>query len=181
MSRIGKLPVEIPSTVKFSSDGGILTVEGPKGKLVQVYEPYVSFESKGNEVYVYPKDDSKEANSRHGLYRQLLKNMVIGVTEGYTTVLLINGVGYKAELPKKDVLLLSLGYSTQIEYMVPEGISITLDGTSKIIISGIDKQKVGQVAAEIRSLRSPEPYKGKGVKYEKETIRRKVGKSGVKK
>ena len=181
MSRIGKLPVAIPSGVKFSSDGGILTVEGPKGKLTQVYEPYVTFKTEGNEVIVSRIDESKEARSRHGLYRQLLKNMVVGVTDGYTTVLVINGVGYKADLKGRTVLLISLGYSTQIEYMIPEGIKMSLEGPTKIIVSGIDKQRVGQVCAEIRSLRGPEPYKGKGIKYEKETIRRKVGKSGVKK
>ena len=181
MSRIGKLPVANPSGVKFSSDGGILTVEGPKGKLTQVYEPYVTFKTEGNEVIVSRIDESKEARSRHGLYRKLLKNMVVGVTDGYTTVLVINGVGYKAELKGTNVLLLSLGYSTQIEYMIPEGIKMSLEGPTKIIVSGIDKQRVGQVCAEIRSLRGPEPYKGKGIKYEKETIRRKVGKSGVKK
>lgn len=181
MSRIGKLPVEIPAGVKFSSDGGILTVEGPKGKLVQVYEPYVSFKQEGNEVIVSRIDESKNAKSRHGLYRQLLHNMVVGVTQGYTTALMITGVGYKAELKGTNILLLSLGYSNQIEYMIPEGIKMTLEGPTKIIVTGIDKQKVGQVCAEIRSLREPEPYKGKGVRYEKETIRRKVGKSGVKK
>ena len=106
MSRIGKLPVAIPSGVKFSSDGGILTVEGPKGKLTQVYEPYVTFKTEGNEVIVSRIDESKEARSRHGLYRQLLKNMVVGVTDGYTTVLVINGVGYKAELKGTNILLL---------------------------------------------------------------------------
>lgn len=181
MSRIGKIPVEIPVGVKFSSDGGILTVEGPKGKLVQVYEPFVSFSQEGNLVAVSRKDDSKDAKSRHGLYRQLLRNMVEGVSKGYKTTLLITGVGYKAELKGKDILLLSLGYSTQIEYMIPEGITITLEGNTTINVNGIDKQRVGQVCAEIRSLREPEPYKGKGIRYSTEHIRRKVGKSGVKK
>ena len=114
----------------------------------------------------------------HGLYRNLLNNMVTGVTKGFQKTLVINGVGYRAEL-KGDTLLMNLGFSTTIEYMVPEGVTIATEGTNKVVVSGIDKAKVGQAAVEIRSLRPPEPYKGKGIKYENEVIRRKVGKSGV--
>ena len=180
MSRIGKKAINVPAGVKLSFDNYNMKVEGPKGVLQGAYDKYVSFETKENEVVVNRINDSKEARSRHGLYRQLLNNMIIGVTTGYTTNLLINGVGYKAEL-KGNILILSLGYSTIIEYMIPEGIKIALDGPTKIIVSGIDKQLVGKVCSEIRSLRKPEPYKGKGIKLESEVIRRKVGKSGVKK
>ena len=180
MSRIGKKPITLPSGVKFSYDNHIMKVEGPKGVLQRPYDDYVSFDVNANVVNVLRKDDEKISKSRHGLYRQLLNNMVCGVTNGFSTNLVINGVGYKAEL-KSNVLVLSLGYSNIIEYMIPEGIKITLDGTTKINVSGIDKEKVGQVCAEIRSLRKPEPYKGKGIKYGTGVIKRKVGKSGVKK
>ncbi len=180
MSRIGKKSITVPAGVKLSFDNNIMKVEGPKGKLECPYDKYVGFNVDGSTVTVTRIDDSKTAKSRHGLYRQLLNNMIVGVTSEYTTNLLVNGVGYKAEL-KGKVLVLSLGYSTIIEYMIPEGIRIALDGPTKISVTGIDKQLVGKVCAEIRSLRSPEPYKGKGIKYENEVIRRKVGKSGVKK
>ena len=179
MSRIGKLPVEIPAGVKVTVANGLITVEGPKGKLEQVLLPEVSVEVKGNEVVVTRHDDEIPSKSRHGLYRQLIHNMVVGVSTGFTKTLVINGVGYRAEY-KDKVLTLALGYSTIIDYIVPEGITISTDGT-KITVTGIDKAKVGQVCAEIRSLRGPEPYKGKGIKYETENIRRKVGKSGGKK
>ncbi|HAL18505.1 MAG TPA: 50S ribosomal protein L6 [Spirochaetaceae bacterium] len=180
MSRIGKKSIAVPAGVKLSFDNYVMKAEGPKGKLECPFDDYVGFNVGEGIVNVTRKDDSKDAKSRHGLYRQLLNNMIIGVTSGYTTNLVINGVGYKAEL-KGDILVLSLGYSTIIEYMIPEGIKIALDGPTKIAVSGIDKQLVGKVCAEIRSLRKPEPYKGKGIKLEKEVIRRKVGKSGVKK
>ena len=179
MSRIGKLPVQIPQGVKVSVSDNIITVEGPKGKLLQNYQPDVSIDVKENEVQVISNIDTKKANSYHGLYRQLINNMVIGVSAGYSRSLLVNGVGYRAEV-KDKILLLNLGFSTQIEYYINDDISISCDGTNKIIVAGIDKQKVGQVCAEIRSLRPPEPYKGKGIKYEEETLRRKIGKSGIK-
>ena len=139
----------------------------------------VVVEVKDNEVVVTRKNDEKASRSFHGLYRQLIANMIKGVSEGYSKVLLINGVGYRAEV-KGSILTLNLGYSTPIEYMIPEGISIAADGPAKLTVSGINKARVGQVAAEIRSLRGPEPYKGKGIKYETETLRRTVGKSGGK-
>ena len=179
MSRIGKLPVAIPAGVKVTVANELITVEGPKGKLTQPTRAEVAIEVKDNEVIVTRHDDEMASRSCHGLYRQLIQNMIIGVSQGFSKVLVINGVGYRAEL-KDNVLTLSLGYSTIIDYIIPEGITAKVDGT-KVAISGIDKAKVGQVCAEIRSLRAPEPYKGKGIKYETENIRRKVGKSGGKK
>ncbi len=179
MSRIGKLPIEIPQGVKVSVTEDLITVEGPKGKLTQDYKPEVSIKVNDKEVIVDRINDSKSARSYHGLYRQLVQNMVTGVSKGFTRSLLVNGVGYRAEV-KGNVLLLNLGFSTQIEYMINKDVTITCEGQNKIIVTGIDKQKVGQACSEIRSLRPPEPYKGKGVKYEDENIRRKIGKSGIK-
>lgn len=156
-----------------------VTVEGPKGKLVQEYMPNVTIAVEGEQVIVTRKDDSKSSRSYHGLYRQLVQNMITGVSAGFSRALLVNGVGYRAEL-KGNVLLLNLGFSNQIEYVINDDITITCEGQNKIIVTGIDKQRVGQTCAEIRSLRPPEPYKGKGIKYEDEVVRRKIGKSGVK-
>ena len=180
MSRIGKLPVVIPEKVEVKVDGNHVTVTGPKGTLGLDTRSEVNVEVKGNEVLVTRFNDEKLSKSYHGLYRQLIHNMVEGVSKGYQKTLLITGVGYKAEMIK-GVLTLNLGYSMPIEYIIPEGITITCEGTTKINISGIDKVLVGKVGAEIRSLRGPEPYKGKGIRYADETIRRKVGKSGGKK
>ncbi len=179
MSRIGKLPVRIPQGVKVGTTDNLITVEGPKGKLTQDYKPEVSIEVKENKVIVGVTNDSKKANAYHGLYRQLINNMITGVSTGFTRSLLVNGVGYRVEV-KGDILFLNLGYSTQIEYYINKDVTISCEGTNKIIVAGIDKQKVGQACAEIRSLRPPEPYKGKGIKYEEETLRRKIGKSGIK-
>ena len=169
----------LPQGVKVLVTAESFTVEGPKGKLVQTYIPQVEITVSAKEAVVTRKNDSKEARSLHGLYRNLLNNMVIGVSQGYNRGLQINGVGYRAELKGKS-LMLNLGYSTQMEYLVPQGITIAVESQTKIMVSGIDKAQVGQVAAEIRSIRPPEPYKGKGIKYDTETIRRKVGKSGIK-
>lgn len=177
MSRIGKMPVALPAGVKVTIDGGLLSVEGPKGKLTQHVREEVAFDVQKEQVIVTRKDESKVSRSYHGLYRQLLHNMIIGVTKGFTKNLIVNGVGYRAEV-KGNLLILNLGYSNIIEFVIPEGVTITVEGQNKIIVSAIDKQLVGQTAAEIRSLRKPEPYKGKGVKYEDEVVRRKVGKSG---
>ncbi len=179
MSRIGKLPVTVPQDVKVTIESNLITVEGKKGKLTRTYRPEVSIAQEGNLVYVKTNEETKEARSFHGLYRTLLNNMVKGVSEGFSKILIINGVGYRAEVQGKS-LFLNLGYSSQFEYPISEGISITCDGPNKIVVSGIDKEKVGQICAEIRSLRKPEPYKGKGIKYENEVVRRKVGKSGSK-
>ena len=180
MSRIGRLPIAVPAGVKVSVAANLVKVEGKKGTLTQSIHDGITVEVKDNEVIVTRANDEKTTKSYHGLYRMLIANMIKGVSEGYSKTLLINGVGYRAEV-KKDILFLNLGMATQIEYMIPEGIAITADGPAKITISGINKAQVGQVAAEIRSLRLPEPYKGKGIKYDTENIRRKVGKSGGKK
>ena len=179
MSRIGKLPIAIPQGVKVSVTEDMITVEGPKGKLEQDYQPEVEIKVVENEVIVSAKKDTKAAHSYHGLYRSLINNMVIGVSQGYSTGLVINGVGYRAEV-NKDILILNLGYSQPIDYYIEEGITIAVEGNNKVTVSGIDKQRVGQVSAEIRGLRPPEPYKGKGIRYADETIRRKIGKSGIK-
>ena len=180
VSRIGKLPVQIPEKVQVKVENGLVTVTGPKGTLELQTRPEVTVEVNGSEVVVTRQNDEKLSRSYHGLYRQLISNMITGVSAGFQKVLLINGVGYRAEV-KDRVLTLNLGYSMPIEYIIPEGIAIAADGPAKLTISGISKEKVGKCAAEIRSLRGPEPYKGKGIKYEDETIRRKVGKSGGKK
>ena len=180
MSRIGKLPIELPKGVKLTVTDSLVTAEGPKGKLVQDYRPEVNIAVSGSTVTVTRKDDSIPARSFHGLYRQLIQNMIIGVSTGFSKKLQINGVGYRAEV-KGNILYLNLGYSTQIEYMIPEDLTIACDNPSTVVVSGTSKQRVGQVSSEIRSLRVPEPYKGKGIKYDYEVIRRKVGKSGGKK
>lgn len=179
MSRIGKLPVAIPAGVKVTVANSLITVEGPKGKLTQDYNDLVEIAVKENEVIVTPKCDSKPANAAHGLYRNLVHNMVIGVSQGYSKSLIINGVGFRADVQGK-MLVMNLGYSTDFIAVIPEGLTVTTDDQGKITISGINKQQVGEFAADIRKLRKPEPYKGKGIRYETETIRRKVGKSGVK-
>ncbi len=179
MSRIGKLPVAVPAGVKVTVNASEIVVEGAKGKLTQAYSDLVKVEVKDNEVVVTPTAETKAANAAHGLYRQLIQNMITGVSAGYSKVLLINGVGYRAEVQGK-LIIMSLGYSSDFVAVIPEGITVTVEGQNKMTISGIDKQQVGEFAAEIRKLRMPEPYKGKGIKYETETIRRKVGKSGVK-
>ena len=179
MSRIGKIPVTVPQGVKVTIDNSVITVEGKKGKLELAYKPEVGITQEGNLVYVKPNDSTKVARSYHGLYRTLVNNMVVGVSEGFKKVLLISGVGYRAEVQGKS-LFLSLGFSSQFEYPISDDLSIICEGPGKIIVSGISKERVGQTCAEIRSLRKPEPYKGKGIKYENEVVRRKVGKSGSK-
>ena len=180
MSRIGNKPIDLPKGVKVNFAGSLLSVEGPKGKLTQVYDPKITFESKGETIVVTRADEEKTTKAKHGLYRNLLNNMILGVSAGFKKTLVINGVGFRGEV-KGNILLMNLGYSNQIEYMIPAGIAISVETNVKITVSGISKEQVGQVASEIRSLRAPEPYKGKGIRYEDETIRRKVGKSGVKK
>jgi large subunit ribosomal protein L6 len=179
MSRIGKMPVQIPQGVKVEMASQVLSVEGPKGKLSQTIHPDVEIKVENNLGIVTRKNELKKTRAMHGLYRKLFDNMVVGVTKGYQKALIINGVGYRAEIQGKS-LILSLGFSNPVEYPIPEGLKIECESQSKVIVSGINKERVGQVAAEIRSIRPPEPYKGKGIKYETETIRRKVGKTGVK-
>jgi len=178
MSRIGKIPVKIPAGVKVSFAGEVMTVEGPKGKLTQKYHPVIMFEEKGGEIVVSRANEEKQSKAFHGLYRNLLNNMVTGVSSGFSKSLLITGVGYRAEI-QGQVLIMSLGYSADIYVGIPDGLAATVEA-GKVTISGIDKQRVGELAAQIRKLRPPEPYKGKGIRYENEKIRRKVGKSGVK-
>jgi large subunit ribosomal protein L6 len=179
MSRVGKAPVVLPQGVTVDVGKSSFTVEGPKGKLSQEYRPEVVIALEDGQVIVTRKNESKRAKSMHGLYRNLLNNMVKGVTDGFSKALLINGVGYRAEV-QGSILVLNLGYSNPVEYPIPDDLTIATDGPNKITVSGIEKARVGQVAAEIRSIRPPEPYKGKGVRYEDEYVRRKVGKAGVK-
>ena len=179
MSRIGKLPVAIPAGVEVKvEDGNVITVKGPKGTLTRKLVDEMNVKVEGSEVIVTRPNDLKRNKSLHGLTRTLIFNMVEGVTNGYSKVLEINGVGYRAA-KSGNKLTLTLGYSHPVEMVDPEGITTTVDG-NKITVAGIDKEKVGQFAAEIRTKRPPEPYKGKGIKYETETIRRKVGKTGKK-
>ncbi|MCL2440852.1 MAG: 50S ribosomal protein L6 [Treponema sp.] len=179
MSRIGKIPVKIPGGVKVTFQNEEMSVEGPKGKLKQKFHPIIAFEDKGTEIVVSRKNEEKQSKAFHGLYRNLLNNMIIGVTTGFNKTLIINGVGYKAEVQGK-LLSMSLGYSNDIFVAIPEGLTVAVDQGGKLTISGVEKQRVGEFAAQIRKLRGPEPYKGKGIRYEDEIIRRKVGKSGVK-
>ena len=179
MSRIGKIPVKLPKGVKVSFAGEVMTVEGPKGTLTQKYHPIIAFEEKGDEIIVSRANEEKQTKAFHGLYRNLLNNMVKGVSTGFTKSLVITGVGYRADVQGK-ILVMSLGYSNDIYVGIPNGIMITAESGTKINVSGVDKQRVGEIAAQIRKLRPPEPYKGKGIRYENEKIRRKVGKSGIK-
>lgn len=180
MSRIGKLPVAIPSGVEVKlENGNVITVKGPKGTLTRKLVDDLTITVENNEVVVTRPSDLKRYKALHGLTRTLIFNMVEGVTNGYTKELEINGVGYRAA-KNGNKLNLTLGYSHPVEMTDPEGVTSTVEGTNKIIVSGIDKEKVGQFAAEIRAKRPPEPYKGKGIKYSTETIRRKVGKTGKK-
>ena len=180
MSRIGRLPVAIPAGVEVSvAAGNVVTVKGPKGTLERELPTEMEIKVEDGHVVVTRPNDLKKMKALHGLTRSLIHNMVIGVSEGYTKELEVNGVGYRAQKQGKK-LILSLGYSHPVEMEDPEGLESVLDGQNKITIKGIDKQKVGQYAAEIRELRKPEPYKGKGIKYADEVIRRKVGKTGKK-
>lgn len=179
MSRVGNQPVVVPAGVQVSVAEDVLVVKGAKGELRQKFRPEVSFEIGAKEVRVQRTAESKLARSLHGLYARLLANMVMGVSSGFQRVLEINGVGYRAESKGRN-LLFSLGYSTQIEYVAPPGVDLAVEGNTRVLVSGLDKAVVGRVASEIRGLRPPEPYKGKGVKYATETIRRKAGKSGKK-
>ncbi len=177
MSRIGRMPIAIPAGVTVTmAENNHVTVKGPKGTLERSLPIEMEVKVEGAEVTVSRPNDLKKMKSLHGLTRTLINNMVIGVTEGYEKTLEVNGVGYRAQKSGKK-LTLNLGFSHPVEMTDPEGIESKVDG-NKIIISGIDKEKVGQYAAEIRDKRRPEPYKGKGIKYADEVIRRKVGKTG---
>ena len=180
MSRIGRMPIAVPAGVTVDiAENNKVTVKGPKGTLERVLPAEVEIKMENGEVVVSRPNDLKKMKSLHGLTRTLISNMVTGVTSGYEKVLEINGVGYRAAKSGKE-LSLTLGYSHPVVMTDPEGIETILDGQNKITVKGIDKEKVGQYAAEIRNKRRPEPYKGKGIKYVDEVIRRKVGKTGKK-
>ena len=180
MSRIGKMPIAIPAGVTVEiAENNKVTVKGPKGTLERVLPSEMDIKMEGSEIVVSRPNDLKKMKSLHGLTRTLINNMVIGVTEGYEKKLEVNGVGYRAQKQGKK-LVLSLGYSHPVEMEDPEGLETVLDGQNIIVVKGIDKEKVGQYAAEIRAKRAPETYKGKGIKYADEVIRRKVGKTGKK-
>ena len=178
MSRIGKNPISVPQGVDVKIDGTTVTVKGPKGTLTETFLDVVTIKQEGNEIIVTRKDDT--VKNIHGLTRTLIANMVKGVTEGFEKELEVAGVGYKAQKQGKK-LVLTLGFSHPVEVEEPEGITIDVPTPNNIIVKGIDKQLVGQVATNIRSYREPEPYKGKGIKYAGERIRRKEGKAGAKK
>lgn len=183
MSRIGKSPVRIADKVEVkieeTNNGSVVTVKGPQGQLTRTFRPEVLFKVEGNEVIVSRKDDSRGARSLHGLSRTLLNNMILGVSTGFSKKLEIVGVGYRAQV-QGSKLVLALGYSHPVEIEAPAGISFKVEANTKLEVSGADKEVVGQIAALIRSKRPPEPYKGKGVKYAGERIRRKAGKAGKK-
>ena len=177
MSRIGKRPIAIAAGVECKIDGQTVTITGPKGTLTQTVDPIIAIELNDGVLTLTRPDDTNKSKALHGLYNSLLMNMVKGVTEGYSKKLEINGVGYRAQLQGKD-LVMNLGYSHQVIMTPPEGITIEVPNANTIIVSGADKQKVGQFAAVVREKRLPEPYKGKGIKYDYEHIRRKEGKAG---
>ena len=180
MSRIGRMPIAVPSGVTVDiAENNKVSVKGPKGTLERVLPAEMDIKLEDGHIVVTRPNDLKKMKSLHGLTRSLLANMVHGVTEGYQKVLEVNGVGYRAQKQGKK-LILSLGYSHPVEMEDPDGLESVVEGQNKIIVKGIDKEKVGQFAAEIRDKRRPEPYKGKGIKYADEVIRRKVGKTGKK-
>lgn len=179
MSRIGKRPVPVPAGVSVAINGNTVVVKGPKGELSRALPTDIAIKQEGTELVISRPSDEERHKALHGLSRTLVANMVEGVTKGFQKTLEITGVGYKAE-PKPYGALLSLGFSHQIEYKAPAGVKISAPNPTTVVIDGSSKELVGQVAAEIRSLRKPEPYKGKGVKYQGEVIRRKAGKAGGK-
>ena len=176
MSRIGKAPIQIPSEVKVTIDGNSVEVEGPKGKINRSFDPDISISLDDNNLSVQRSTDMPRHRALHGLTRSLLNNMVMGVTEGFSKNLEIVGVGYRAEKKPKGVLF-SLGFSHPILFVPPPGIQIDLSRPTALVVSGIDKELVGETAAKIRALKPPEPYKGKGIRYEDEHVRRKAGKT----
>jgi large subunit ribosomal protein L6 len=179
MSRIGKQPITVPSGTKVELENGTFVAEGPKGKVAQAVFDGFPVEIEGDTVVVARPGESGPERAKHGLLRSLLANAVEGVSNGFTKTLDIVGVGYRAEVRGDDVHF-ALGYSHPVVYPIPTGIEITVDKANRVTVTGADRQQVGQVAAEIRRLRRPDPYKGKGIKYSDEVVRRKVGKSGAK-
>jgi large subunit ribosomal protein L6 len=176
MSRIGRKPIQIPEGVKITLNGSEIVAEGPKGTLSREIPTEVSVTVDNSTIVVNRLSENKRGRSFHGLVRTLIANMVTGVSEGFDKALEISGVGYRAEI-QNDILTLFVGFSKPVEYKIPEGVSIKVDRQVNMVVSGIDKEFVGRVAAEIRSVRKPEPYKGKGIRYAGEKVRRKVGKS----
>jgi len=181
MSRIGRMPITVPAGVEVTlAEGNVVTVKGPKGTLTQTMHPDMTLSMEGNVIHVARPNDEKENRSLHGLTRTLINNMVIGVTTGFSKTLDINGVGYKAAKEGKQ-LVMNLGFSHNVTIDEIDGIEIEVPAANRIRINGIDKQKVGQFAAEVRGIKPPEPYKGKGIKYQNEVLRHKEGKTGAKK
>ena len=181
MSRIGRAPIAVPAGVEIKiEDNNVVTVKGPKGTLTQQFHPNMTITQDGAVLHVTRPNDLKENRSLHGLTRTLLHNMVVGVTDGFKKILDVNGVGYRVAM-EGGKLVMNLGYSHQVTMEAPEGITLETPSANQIVVSGYDKQLVGQFAAKVREKRPPEPYKGKGIKYSDEVIRRKVGKTGVKK
>ena len=178
MSRIGKQPIDIPSGVEVTVGNDVVSVKGPKGSVTTPVHPMVSYNIAGNEVEVIRSGDSRQERAQHGLHRTLLSNCVEGVSKGFSKTVEVIGVGYKVSVQGKNIVL-NVGFSHPVQYPVPVGIEAKAEG-SKLTISGVDKQLVGEVAAQLRRIRPPEPYKGKGIKYIDEQIRRKAGKSGSK-
>lgn len=179
MSKVGKLPVAIPAGVTVNVANGLISVKGPKGELKQSFHDEIDIKVEGTEVLLTTKNNAKQTNAYHGLYRSLISNMVKGVTDGFTKTLVITGVGYRAEVKGKE-LVMNLGYSSDYIAIIPDGLTVVATPDGKLTVTGIDKQLVGEFCSQVRKLRKPEPYKGKGIRYETEVIRRKVGKTGVK-
>jgi large subunit ribosomal protein L6 len=177
MSRIGNKPVDVPSGVDIVVDGSLVTVKGSKGQLERSFHERIGFDIEDGVITVTRPDDARESRALHGLSRALLNNMVVGVSDGFRKELEIHGVGYRASLKGSNIELL-VGYSHPVEVEAPEGITFEVPDQTKIVVSGIDKEQVGQVAADIRKVRPPEPYKGKGIRYVGEYVRRKAGKAG---
>jgi large subunit ribosomal protein L6 len=178
MSRIGKKPIQLIDTIKVSYKDKTISVKGPKGELTRMIHPYIDVDIHGNQILIKTLDESRKTKALQGLTRSLIANMVGGVSDGFKKVMEINGIGYRAEA-KGDILKLALGFSHPVEFKLPKGISAAVE-KNKITLSGIDKEQLGQIAANIRQLRPPEPYKGKGIRYIDERIQRKAGKTGTK-
>ena len=178
MSRVGKMPVPIPDKVKLSYENRVLTVQGEKGKLTRSIHPAVELEIADGVLNVVPLEDKRTSRALQGMTRSLVANMIAGVTQAFERTLIINGIGYRAEM-KGNSIILNVGYSHPVQFDLPEGVAANIDRNTIIKLSSIDKEKLGLVAAAIRKIRPPEPYKGKGIKYEEERIRRKAGKAGA--
>ena len=178
MSRIGKVPIEVPDSVEINLQGQTLEVKGPKGELTREFGDYVDIKVEEGNLVVHRRDDSRESRGQHGLVRSLVSNMVQGADKGYKRTLEINGVGYRAEM-HGNFIRFDLGYSHPIMFEVPEAVSVEIDRQTKVTLESADNELLGQVAAKIRALRKPEPYKGKGIRYSDEVIRRKAGKAGA--